>query len=80
MAGVVAFLQRPYAATYARACERYGVDPAAALDDDYLAAQYRVGAAVVATREEREQTPEATTDPFAVAREAGAKVKAAVGQ
>jgi hypothetical protein len=83
VADVVAFLTRPYGELYARACERYAVDPAAVLTDDYLAAQFRVGAGVVATRaerKEREETDEAATDPFAAARQQGAALRAAMGQ
>jgi hypothetical protein len=86
VAAVAAFLTRPYGELYARACERYAVDPAAALDDDYLAAQFRVGAGVVATRAERKEREkekekqEATTDPFAATRKAGAALRAAMGQ
>ena len=82
MSDVAAFLTRPYGTLYARACERYAVDPAAVLDDDFLAAQYRVGAGIVATREERkerEEQAEATSDPFAAAREQGNALRAAMG-
>lgn len=75
MAAVASYLQRPNAALHAVACERYGVDPAGGLTDDFLAAQLRVGALVLASRVE-EAASEAEPDPFEEARIAGARAKA----
>lgn len=76
MAAVAAFLERPNATLYAQACERFGVDPGAVFDDDFLAAQYRIAAAVLASR--APETPVAVSDaaPFDEAREAGRKLRA----
>jgi hypothetical protein len=74
VAAVALALERPNVTLFAAACERYGVDPAGAFDDDFLAAQFRVGVAVRATREAEKA---AEPDPFTAAREAGRKVREA---
>jgi hypothetical protein len=43
VADIAAFVQRPSARWYSAACSEYGVDPAAFLADDVLAANLRVG-------------------------------------
>jgi hypothetical protein len=54
-------------------CERFGVDPGAALGDDFMAHQFRVALAVAHPYKPPDP---AADDPFAAAREQGAKVKA----
>jgi hypothetical protein len=54
-------------------CERFGVDPAAALGDDFMAHQFRVALAVAHPYKAPEP---AAGDPFQAARDEAAKVKA----
>lgn len=77
MADVARYLERPNAKLYAAVCERYGVDPARDIADDFLAAQFRVGAAVVTSASE---TPahEDFTAPFDAAREGARKLREAM--
>lgn len=61
---------------YRDVCERFGVDPAAHVDDDVMAYQFRLALAVAHPEPEPDEPEVATDDPFAAARAAGAKAKA----
>ncbi len=74
MADVATFAQRPYAKLYANACERYRVDPAAPLTDDFLAAQLRVALALIPSEPPQEESP---PDPFTTTRAAAQRVREA---
>jgi hypothetical protein len=60
---------------YRDVCERFGVDPAAHVDDDVMAYQFRLALAV-AHQESGTVESEPALDPFEAAREAGQKVRA----
>jgi hypothetical protein len=66
------FAQSAGGKLYRDVCERFGVDPAAGLDDDVLAYQFRVALAVAHQEEPAAGEP----DPFKATREAAATVRA----
>jgi hypothetical protein len=74
---VAAFADRPNALLYANSCERYGVDPAAILEDDFLAAQLRVALALIRPESVQE---EPAPDPFATTAAAAQKVRELAGE
>jgi hypothetical protein len=45
-------LRRPSMTNYLMNCQAFGVDPAAFLDDDVLAAQFRAGASFLESKQE----------------------------
>lgn len=79
MAAVARFLERPNALLYAQSCERYGVDPGGFIDDEFLALQLRVGAAVATSGAPEEPAQDETTAPFEAARKAGRELREAIG-
>jgi hypothetical protein len=77
---LASFAERPGALTYANVCARWGMDPSAGITDDVLAFNLRAALTIRMNESEAEQLEESETpDPFAAAREAGAKVKAMGG-
>lgn len=78
MADVARYLERPNAKLYALVCERYGVDPADVIDDEFLAVQLRVGAVVIDTSEPETAAGEDMGAPFDAAREGARKLREAM--
>lgn len=54
-AALAEFAQSDSGQFYAAVCDRYGVDPGAAISDDVVAYQLRAAFAVLKSRAEREQ-------------------------
>lgn len=74
---IAAFAQSASGRIYRDTCERFGVDPAAALaDDDFMAHQLRVALIVAHPYESAEEADAVEPDRYQAARDAAAKVKA----
>ena len=62
-AALAAFARSNTGKFYAGVCEKYGVDPGAAIDDDVVAFQLRAALAVVSSQDAKaEENPDAAMD------------------